>query len=516
MDTFHPFWTLFQKHSFQPFSTLNMMIFIKNAHSDDCSDSIEGFEIIKLKSGLKRNAERSSTSLRQLFNDGVEDSSVADQINYPQMIDSMNKRRRLITLVLPHTPMEASQIVASDTERFGKHFLSVVYGPDHSDTEPKISIIFVSDTMRSLMDEGRIMFLQLDATFSVVPQMFFQHLTIMGEVKDHLIPLVHILMTKKDQSLYEATFYEIVRIFPNLAPSHFMMDFERALENSVKKIFLNVRISGCRFHQNQAIYRKVTNLGLTKVYKENESFRNWVRKLMALVLLPAESIAPTYEMLASEPVQTLTLCEKHKLENLKTYYKKYWLKQVGSQKLSVFGLRRKTNNDLEIYNRWIKNIFQSYHPNFYRYLDALNKNVSVWDRNIHCLKRGIKIRRMRNKNSIENGKRNRIQEQKLSDGLLTPIAFIHSVTKQIDECFEDGSINEDEEVYSDDSEPEAVAIQDIPMCPVCMDPVQTVDTTFIPCGHTNCFDCATKIKDAGQHCPVCRQGVSEIMKVIFS
>ena len=49
-----------------------------------------------------------------------------------------------------------------------------------------------------------------------------------------------------------------------------------------------------------------------------------------------------------------------------------------------------------------------------------------------------------------------------------------------------------------------------------MDPVQTVDTTFIPCGHTNCFDCATKIKDAGQHCPVFRQGVSEIMKVIFS
>ena len=66
----------------------------------------------------------------------------------------------------------------------------------------------------------------------------------MGEVEDHLIPLVHILMTKKEQSLYEATFYEILRLFPNLAPSHFMMDFERALENSVKKVFLNVRISG--------------------------------------------------------------------------------------------------------------------------------------------------------------------------------------------------------------------------------------------------------------------------------
>ena len=169
--------------------------------------------------------------------------------------------------------------------------------------------------------------------------------------------------------------------------------------------------------------------------------------------------------------------------------------------MSVFGIRRKTNSDLGIYNKWIKNIFQSYHPNFYRYLDALNKNVSVWDRNINSLKRGIKIRRVRNKKSIENEKRNRVEEQKLSDGLLMPIAFIHSMTKQNDECFDDGGSNEDEEVYSDDSEPEAAAIEERPLCPVCMDPTQVVNTTFIPCGHTNCFDCATKIKNEGQHCP---------------
>ena len=98
------------------------LIFIKNEHNDDCSDSAEVFQIIDLKSGLKSKAENTSTSLRQLFNDGVEDSSVADQISYPQLIDSMNKRRRLMTPVLPHTPMEASEIVASDTECFGKHF----------------------------------------------------------------------------------------------------------------------------------------------------------------------------------------------------------------------------------------------------------------------------------------------------------------------------------------------------------------------------------------------------------
>ena len=30
MDTFHPFWTLFQKHSFQPFSTLKIILIFYN------------------------------------------------------------------------------------------------------------------------------------------------------------------------------------------------------------------------------------------------------------------------------------------------------------------------------------------------------------------------------------------------------------------------------------------------------------------------------------------------------
>lgn len=98
------------------------LIIIKNAHSDDCCDSAEVFDVIDLKSSLKRKAENSSASLRQIFNDGVEDSPVADQINYLHLIDSMNKRRRLMTPPLPQTPMEASHIVASDIERYGKHF----------------------------------------------------------------------------------------------------------------------------------------------------------------------------------------------------------------------------------------------------------------------------------------------------------------------------------------------------------------------------------------------------------
>ena len=111
-----------------------------------------------------------------------------------------------MTPVLPHTPRKASQIAASDTERFGNNFRSFVHCPNHSDTDPEMSLIFVSDTMGSLMHKGHINFIQLDTTFAVVPQIFFQHLTIMGEVQDHLIPLVHILMTKKNKPYMRTLF----------------------------------------------------------------------------------------------------------------------------------------------------------------------------------------------------------------------------------------------------------------------------------------------------------------------
>ena len=263
------------------------MLNITTAHSDQCTDTAEVFSIIELKSTLKRQAENTTSSIRQLFNDGVEGLIVADQICYPQLSNSMNKRRRLMIPNIPQTPMEDYQVIVSDPNRFGKHFRSVVMGSNHSEVDPEMSLIFSSETMVSFIDEGSSVFLQLDATFSIVPQNFNPHLTIMVEEKDYMFPSFHILMAKKTESLYQSAFYEIKRLFPNLHPIHMIMDYERALDNSVKIVF---PLSGCRFHQNQAIYRKLTKLGLTHLYKDNENLRKWVRNLMALVLRPAENI----------------------------------------------------------------------------------------------------------------------------------------------------------------------------------------------------------------------------------
>ena len=72
---------------------------------------------------------------------------------------------------------------------------------------------------------------------------------------------------------------------------------------------------------------------------------------------------------------------------------------------------------------------------------------------------GINIGRVRNKNSIKNEKRSRMQEKQLSDGLLTPIGFIQSITTQVDVSLEDESSIETEEVYTDESKQESTTFK---------------------------------------------------------
>ena len=97
---------------------------------------------------------------------------------------------------------------------------------------------------------------------------------------------------------------------------------------------------------------------MTQLYKDNENLRKWVRNLMALVLLPAENIEPTFRILSSQSTN-LTTTQHCKVQQLNTYYKKYWLKQVGCE----------------------KNV------------SCLYKRVFIWDRNLRSLRLGFSIRK---------------------------------------------------------------------------------------------------------------------------
>ena len=103
--------------------------------------------------------------------------------------------------------------------------------------------------------------IHFDATFIVVPRLFYQLLTIFIPLKGHTIPAIHILMSSKNEQLYKAVLCSLKDFLPNFNPSIAMCDFEKSSRNTFRSVFPNINLVGCWFHFTKAIYDKVKKLG---------------------------------------------------------------------------------------------------------------------------------------------------------------------------------------------------------------------------------------------------------------
>ena len=85
----------------------------------------------------------------------------------------------------------------------------------------------------------------------------------------------------------------------------FMLDFESVMWHATESVFLEVTINGCSFHWNQAVWRKVQNLGLQEAYMNHGDTHNFIRCLMAIPFLPSEHITPVSTTSAERLVHNL-------------------------------------------------------------------------------------------------------------------------------------------------------------------------------------------------------------------
>ena len=81
------------------------------------------------------------------------------------------------------------------------------------------------------------------------------------------------------------------------------------MRKAARRVFADVTMQGCNFHWKQAIFRKVTDLGLKTAYSLQGRVNEYITRLMALRFIPTEHVMPAFDRLkqqaTTEPIQAV-------------------------------------------------------------------------------------------------------------------------------------------------------------------------------------------------------------------
>ena len=255
---------------------------------------------------------------------------------------------------------------------------------------------------------------------------------------------------------------------------------------------------------------KNNQIRVVKEYHANDSFKNFLKSIMNLPLLPSEHIEHTFEYLTSTFV-SFTLSENIQIEKFKRYYKHQWLTRIGSSQLSVFKSKVTTNNGAESYHAKINKNFKSNHPNIWVFCETLNNIIVDTDAEIGRLNNSLEISRSQKKDQIKKDELREICRENLVNGTYTPIEFITALHTTLDSV---ASLSVDfDDNDSDSGESEYNVLITESTCCICLQPRE--DTIcFRPCSHARvCSRCDQVLKEENQPCPICRYIIQDRFKI---
>ncbi|KAK3107398.1 hypothetical protein FSP39_013721, partial [Pinctada imbricata] len=175
----------------------------------------------------------------------------------------------------------------------------------------------------------------LDGTFKLVrppfTQLFSVHAFLRSGDSMKQVPLAFCVMSWKRSKIYSKVLRHLLHVLGE-APAviSFMADFEAGIWKGLRRVFTDPTIHGCAFHWSKAVYTKVQKLGLQVAYEERDDLNKFVRRVMALPLLPADHIRPAFAYLRSKS------SDQPSLVPLLDYVEETWLNRSGRVSLNLY------------------------------------------------------------------------------------------------------------------------------------------------------------------------------------
>ncbi|XP_066590638.1 uncharacterized protein [Prorops nasuta] len=182
------------------------------------------------------------------------------------------------------------------------------------------------------------------------------------------VPFIWALTENKTQSLYDKLFEFIkLKVAKSLKPTIIVCDFEKGLQNSLKATFPEgVRKRGKRLH----IFRKFKDFNTVKKSK----ITLYMQKLYNIPLMPANFINLSFNILAKEIEDDNEIAAD--LRPLLNYMRKYWIRKINPQVLSAYNSKGRTNNVIERYHRYLKEVMGR-HPPFCRFISRMQEDIDL-------------------------------------------------------------------------------------------------------------------------------------------
>ncbi|KAK3929347.1 Lipoyl synthase, partial [Frankliniella fusca] len=216
--------------------------------------------------------------------------------------------------------------------------------------------------------------LHLDGSFKTLPKFFVQLLLLAAAFRDNVFSAYMVLMTRRKTADYTAVFRYLAEKHPDLKIESFMMDFESAMRRGVAAVWPEPPQHGCWSHYTRRIDLYTSRTPL-RALKAVENTMQLFRMIGCLPLLPADLMLRGLQEVIRPDVEQLDLTRAQAagMQALLNHVQTYWLGRIGVDVLSVSGLRRRTNNDVESWNGTLTRTAQKTHLNVWEFIDTLRK-----------------------------------------------------------------------------------------------------------------------------------------------
>lgn len=148
-------------------------------------------------------------------------------------------------------------------------------------------VVFYTNSIINIIKNSKLFL--CDSTFKICPKNFQQLFVLHTIYFNKRIPLIYILMEKKNKISYIKIFEYINKTF-KISASQFITDFELPLVNSIKHVFKPMNVNGCLFHFGNIIWRRIQLMGYVRIYRQDFQYRKFIKKILLLAYVPTDDV----------------------------------------------------------------------------------------------------------------------------------------------------------------------------------------------------------------------------------